>query len=72
VKARVFFVMTAMLLAVAPAEAYIGPGPALGMMGALFNLLMAIAVAVTMVLAYPLRALIKRRRAHKPDTEKKD
>lgn len=53
---------------VAQAEAYIGPGPGLSMLGSLFTLLAGIAIALLMVLAYPIRLMLKRRKAKAQDT----
>lgn len=43
-----------------PAQAYIGPGPGLSMVGSLFTLIGGVVLAVLLVLAYPIRLLIKR------------
>ncbi len=53
------------LLAASPAYAYIGPGPGLSMVGSFFTLIAGVALALLMVVAYPLRVLIKRRKARK-------
>lgn len=52
-----------LLLAAAPAaEAYIGPGPGLAMLGSFFALIGGVAVALFLVLLYPIRLLLKRRK----------
>jgi hypothetical protein len=50
---------------IANAQAYIGPGPGLVMLGPLFTLVGGVLIALFMVLAYPIRLLLKRRKAHK-------
>lgn len=55
------------------AYAYIGPGPGLSMMGSLFGLIAGIVIALVMLGAYPLRLLLKRRKAKQTEnTEKKE
>ena len=62
------FSVTALLFVMAfPALAYVGPGPGLTMIGSLFTLVGGVIVALAMVLLWPLRLLVKRVRARKPD-----
>jgi hypothetical protein len=57
----------ALLALCAPAYAYVGPGPGLSMLGSLFTLLAGIFLALFMVLFYPIRLLLKKRKnARKP------
>jgi hypothetical protein len=53
------------LLAVAPltAQAYVGPGAGVGMIGSLLAVLGAILLAVVGLILWPLRMLRKRRQA---------
>lgn len=58
-----------MLLAVAagvltggPALAYVGPGPGLSLLGALWGVLVAVVAAVSFVILWPMRRLLRRRR----------
>ena len=46
----------------APALAYIGPGAGITMLGALWGVVVAIALAIGAVLLWPLRILFRRRR----------
>lgn len=61
----VSIVMMLCLTAIEPAHAYVGPGPGLSMLGSLFTLLAGVALALAMVLIYPIRLLLKRRKAKK-------
>ncbi len=44
----------------APAHAYVGPGAAIGFMGAALGLVVAVVAAVGVVLTWPLRRLRRR------------
>lgn len=46
-----------------PATAYIGPGAGLSLVGALWAVIAAIGAALFFVLAWPLRRMMRRRRA---------
>ena len=48
--------------AAGPAQAYIGPGAGITMLGALWGVLVAVALALGAVLFWPVRALLRRRR----------
>ena len=41
---------------------YIGPGAGLGLLGALVGLFLAIASALSFIVLYPLRAMLRRRK----------
>lgn len=56
------------LTATGPAFAYIGPGAGITMLGALWGVIIAIALALGAVLLWPIRALIRRRRKPAPGT----
>jgi hypothetical protein len=45
-----------------PAMAYVGPGPGMSMIGSFFTLIGGIFLAFFLVLLYPIRLLIKRRK----------
>lgn len=47
--------------AVTPALAYIGPGAGITMLGALWGVVVALALALGAVLFWPIRALLRRR-----------
>ena len=51
------------------AYAYIGPGPGLSMLSSLFTLVGGVLVALFMVLLYPIRLFMKRRKAGKIPAE---
>lgn len=46
-----------------PALAYIGPGAGVSLFGAAFGLIAAVASAIGFVLFWPIRSLLKKRRA---------
>jgi hypothetical protein len=50
------------LLSVQPAAAYIGPGAGITMLGALWGVIVAIALAIGAILFWPIRILFRRRR----------
>jgi hypothetical protein len=54
----------AVLLTVAaqPASAYIGPGAGITMLGALWGVIVAVALAVGAVLFWPIRIMLRRRK----------
>jgi hypothetical protein len=54
------------LLAPVPALAYIGPGAGITMLGALWGVVVAIALAIGAVLFWPIRALMRRRKPAAP------
>jgi len=62
------FVVAALALilamAVAPAaEAYIGPGAGITMLGALWGVIVAVVLAVAAIAFWPIRAIIRARKA---------
>jgi hypothetical protein len=52
-----------LLLYTASAEAYIGPGAGLSLIGALWALIAAVGAAVAFIVLWPVRQAMKRRRA---------
>ena len=52
----------ALLLAAAPAAAYMGPGAGLGMLGSVIAVLGAVLVAVFGIVVLPIRMILRRRR----------
>ncbi|MCT8267789.1 hypothetical protein NYQ83_10950 [Afifella sp. JA880] len=57
----VFFAVTAALLPSA-AFAYVGPGAGLSLLGALWALVAAIGLAISFVVAWPVRKMMRNRR----------
>jgi len=53
--------------AVEPAQAYVGPGAGLSLIGALWGLVVAVGAAVGFVVLWPLRRALRGRRAAQPD-----
>jgi membrane protein implicated in regulation of membrane protease activity len=57
---RIFVCLAVALLPLA-AEAYVGPGAGLSLLGALWALLIAVGTAVVFVVAWPIRRVMRRR-----------
>lgn len=55
----------ALMLCVAPAYAYVGPGPGLSMLGSFFALISGVVIALIMVLLWPIRLAVKHIKARK-------
>lgn len=51
------------LLLAAPAQAYVGPGAGLSLLGALWAVVVAVFAALFFVVMWPLRRMMKRRQA---------
>jgi membrane protein implicated in regulation of membrane protease activity len=49
-------------LSVTPAMAYVGPGAGLSLLGAFWGLLVAILAAISFVILYPIRRLVRVRK----------
>jgi membrane protein implicated in regulation of membrane protease activity len=49
-------------LSVTPAMAYVGPGAGLSLLGAFWGLLVAILAAISFVILYPIRRLVRARK----------
>lgn len=58
--------ITVAALAAAPAQAYIGPGAGITMLGALWGVVVAVALALGAVLFWPIRLLIRKFRKPAP------
>jgi len=58
---RLFLFSAIMILLVGPAEAYVGPGAGVSLIGAAVGLLVAIGTALAIIVLVPLRAIKKRR-----------
>jgi len=56
--------LAATALAAGPAMAYIGPGAGISMLGALWAVIAGIVLAIAGLLIWPIRALLRRRKAH--------
>jgi hypothetical protein len=66
---RLFFLF--FLLLTAPAQAYVGPGPGLSMLSSLITLIGGIFLALFMIVFYPLRLFLKKRKQQpKADEDK--
>jgi type VI protein secretion system component VasK len=65
--------LVAVLAAIAMPEsalAYVGPGAGLTLLGALWGVLMAVVLAITGVVLWPLRALLARRRHARKESQR--
>jgi disulfide bond formation protein DsbB len=58
-------IITILLLALAagPAQAYVGPGAGISVLGSLLGILATILVAIGAIVFWPVRKLLKRRKA---------
>ncbi|MFO7762110.1 MAG: hypothetical protein R6V61_00080 [Wenzhouxiangellaceae bacterium] len=54
-----------LLVTAAPAAAYIGPGSGISLLGGLWAVLVGIVLALAAILFWPIRYMIRRRRARK-------
>ena len=61
-----FVGLVAVLVVAGPAAAYIGPGAGLGLVSSLVAVLAATVMALALLLVWPVRMLVKRRRAKRP------
>jgi len=59
------------LLAAMPAQAYIGLGPGLSMLGSFFTLCAGVVLSILMVISYPVRLWLYNRRKRKQDADSK-
>lgn len=66
-RATTYALAGASALATLPAAAYIGPGAGLSLIGALWAVIAAVGAALFFVLAWPLRRMLRRRRAQRLD-----
>ncbi len=64
---RTLYIVCALFLVPATAGAYVGPGAGLSLLGALWALLVALGTALVFVIAWPVRRLLRRRRASAED-----
>ncbi len=55
--------LAALMAMAAPAAAYVGPGAGISLLGALWGLVVAIAMAVGFVLFWPVRKMLRRKKA---------
>jgi hypothetical protein len=55
-----------LIAAATPAFAYIGPGAGITMLGALWSVIVAVALAIGAVLFYPIRVMMRRFRRPTP------
>lgn len=60
-------IITLLLLALSagPAAAYIGPGAGISVLGSLLGILATIVVAISAIVFWPIRKLMRRRKAKK-------
>lgn len=56
--------MTLMLVPFAAAQAYVGPGAGLSLLGALWGVIAAIGAALLFVVLWPIRRMMRRRKAN--------
>jgi peptidoglycan/LPS O-acetylase OafA/YrhL len=61
-KSKVALISLVLFLFALPANAYVGPGAGLSLLGALWALIAAIAAAIVFVVAWPIRRMRRRKR----------
>lgn len=59
---RLVFLIIALLLS-SPLSAYIGPGAGISVLGSLLGIIVTIVIAIGAIIMWPLRKLLKKRRA---------
>jgi hypothetical protein len=59
------FLTAATLLFAVTAEAYVGPGAGISVLGALWGLIIGVVMAVGVILFWPIRMLIRKLKANK-------
>jgi hypothetical protein len=69
-KMKILFIIIVLLAVAQSAGAYVGPGAGLGLLGALWGLLLAVGAALAFLILWPLRRL--RQRARVQDDEPTD
>ncbi|MEE4378250.1 MAG: hypothetical protein V2J55_12180 [Candidatus Competibacteraceae bacterium] len=52
-----------LLIGIAPVQAYIGPGAGIPVLGSLLGLLATVVLAIAAILFWPIRKLLKRKKA---------
>lgn len=57
------------LLISSPAIAYIGPGAGISVLGSLLGIIVTIVVAIGAIVMWPLRKLLKKKRANAANTD---
>lgn len=64
-RSTVVALLTAAILGFAgPAAAYVGPGAGLSLVGAFWGLMIAVLAALSFVVLWPVRRLLRRQRVH--------
>ena len=51
------------------ASAYVGPGAGISLLGSLWGLIVAVVLAIGMILFWPIRIMLRKRKAAQADTE---
>lgn len=63
-RSTIILLLVALLaLAAVPAQAYVGPGAGISVLGSLLGILATIVVAIGAILFWPIRKLLRRRKA---------
>jgi hypothetical protein len=64
-------VLILLTIASSSADAYVGPGLGLGVLGALFGGILAVFLAILGVFWYPIKRLLKKKKSPDPNEEEK-
>jgi len=68
---RKLLFLTGLLLTLSePGFAYIGPGAGISVLGGLLGIITTLIVAIGAILFWPIRKMLKKKKASKPEAEK--
>ena len=63
------FMSVCHLVCAGPVHAYVGPGAGMGLISSFLALAAVIAMSLFMILLYPIKAMLRKRRNANPDTD---
>jgi len=72
VRIRALALTMILIVLAGPAQAYVGPGAGVSLIGAAVGLIFAIVLALGVIVLWPLRRLLKRRKTARQDVDGND